>query len=42
MQGIDSLDTKDPAQKCEYFAKLTQSIPQFNRVSDIVLGVGNI
>ncbi len=32
MQSIDAVDTKQLTQKCEFFTKLAQAIPQFPRV----------
>ncbi len=33
MQHLDGIETKDLTQKCEFFTKLAQTIPQFPRVS---------
>ena len=33
MQHVDAIETKDLTQKCEFFSKLAQTIPQFPRVS---------
>ena len=33
MQHVDAIETKDLTQKCEFFTKLAQTIPQFPRVS---------
>lgn len=33
MQSLDSLDSRDLSQKCEFFTRLAQTIPAFPRVS---------
>jgi hypothetical protein len=32
MQGLDGIDTREATHKCEYFAKLAQTIPAIPRV----------
>jgi len=38
MQSLDAVDYKDLSQKCEFFAILPPTIPQFPRVSSVPSG----